>query len=506
MMMPRTSDVIAGKYMIVRVLGEGGMGIVYEATHQRLRQRVAIKMLLPAMLEHPVIVSRFEREARAAAQLRGRHVARVNDVDVTADGVPYMVMDFLEGHDLQVEMERRGRLPIPESVDVILQACAAMVEAHQLGIVHRDLKPSNLFLEIEPQVPAAPRAAPGRIVKVLDFGISKVAPHAEGEEGKLTEADTIMGTANYMSPEQVKAQPVDARADIWALGVILYEALAGRVPWLGAPAQVAAAIVSEDAPDIRSYCPTVTAELARVIHRALSRSPHDRFQDVRSFAVALAPFAHVGSIGRNFAEGIVASGSYPRGVAVTPSGDSSPIFPSMPPANDTGENAKTVLNAPGVAQELMRAHDARSSPSGGGSSPAQSTGRSTHSRGRAALIGVLVAFVFGVITIGGVVLFVRPRMIAKPASISAIPSSVPTPSPSTSVTAAVTPASPSTEPASEPASNTEQTPASSAKPATTKPATTTTAKASSTKPAAPTSAVKPVPSASSAPPDKPLFL
>jgi len=503
MMMPRTSDVIAGKYMIVRVLGEGGMGIVYEATHQRLRQRVAIKMLLPAMLEHPVIVSRFEREARAAAQLRGRHVARVNDVDVTADGVPYMVMDFLEGHDLQVEMERRGRLPIAESVDVILQACAAMVEAHQLGIVHRDLKPSNLFLEIEPQAPATPRAAPGRIVKVLDFGISKVAPHAEGEEGKLTEADTIMGTANYMSPEQVKAQPVDARADIWALGVILYEALAGRVPWLGAPAQVAAAIVSEDAPDIRSYCPSVTAELARVIHRALARSPHDRFQDVRSFAVALAPFAHVGSVGRNFAEGIVASGSYPRGVAVTPSGDSSPIFPSMPPANDTGENAKTVLNAPGVAQELMRAHDARSSPSGG-SSPAQSTGRSTHSRGRAALIGVLVAFVFGVITIGGVVLFVRPRMIAKPASISAIPSSVPTPSPSTGPSAGVTAtvaAAPSTEPTTEPASST------SAKPATTKPATTTTAaKASSTKPAAPTSAVKPVPSASSAPPDKPLFL
>ncbi|MDF2696371.1 MAG: Serine/threonine-protein kinase pkn3, partial [Labilithrix sp.] len=214
--MPQPGDLVAGKYAVVRVLGEGGMGIVYEATHQRLRQRVALKMLLPSMLEHEVIVSRFEREARAAAQLRGRHCAKVKDVDVTSDGLPYMVMDFLEGHDLQVEIERRGRLPIGEAVDYVLQACAAMVEAHQLGIIHRDLKPSNLFLELDPD-----SGGESWIVKVLDFGISKVAAN-EGD-AKLTEVDAIMGTALYMSPEQVKAShSVDARSDIWALGVILY--------------------------------------------------------------------------------------------------------------------------------------------------------------------------------------------------------------------------------------------------------------------------------------------
>jgi serine/threonine-protein kinase len=303
--MPKPGDVVAGKYAIVRVLGEGGMGIVYEAMHQRLRQRVALKMLLPAMLQHQVLVSRFEREARAAAQLRGRHVARVNDVDVTADGMPYMVMDFLEGRDLQVEIDTRGRLEVPEAVDYLLQACAAMVEAHQIGIVHRDLKPSNLFL--------AQEADSSRIVKVLDFGISKIT---NDESAKLTDVDTMMGTALYMSPEQIMAShAVDARADIWALGVILYETLAGRVPWLGMPPQVAAAIVTTDAPDLRSLC-AVPDELAAIVHKTLQRDPNHRFQDVKQLSAALAPFAPMGCVGRTLVEAAFAAGSYPRLPAV----------------------------------------------------------------------------------------------------------------------------------------------------------------------------------------------
>src|SRR5688572_3320577 len=213
--LPEVGSVVAGKYSIVRLLGEGGMGLVYEAQHLRLRQSVALKMLLPSMLEHDVIISRFEREARSAGQLRSRHTARVMDVDTTPDGVPYMVMELLSGRDLAVELEQRTRLPIDEAADIILQACAAMIEAHSLGIIHRDLKPSNLFLEMEGGT---------RIVKVLDFGISKVQNE---RDAKLTDADVVVGTAMYMSPEQVKAShAVDARTDIWALGVIFYEMLA----------------------------------------------------------------------------------------------------------------------------------------------------------------------------------------------------------------------------------------------------------------------------------------
>src|SRR5436190_11965002 len=222
--LPQVGTVIAGKYAIVRLLGEGGMGVVYEATHLRLRQSVAIKMLLPAMLAHDIIISRFEREARAAGQLRSRHAARIMDVDATAEGLPYMVMELFTGHDLAVELEHRQRLSIGEAADFMLQACAAMSEAHGLGIVHRDLKPSNLFIESEGEA---------RILKVLDFGISKVQNE---RDAKLTDADVVVGTAMYMSPEQVRASHlVDARTDIWALGVIFYEMLAGRAPWIGTP-------------------------------------------------------------------------------------------------------------------------------------------------------------------------------------------------------------------------------------------------------------------------------
>jgi serine/threonine-protein kinase len=144
--LPGTGAVIGGKYALTRVIGEGGMGIVYEATHLRLRQRVALKLLLPDLLARPDVVARFEREARAALSLSGAHVARVLDVDVLPDGLPYMVMEYLEGRDLAAELAARGPLPVHEAVDYVLQACAAMTEAHRAGTIHRDLKPGNLFL------------------------------------------------------------------------------------------------------------------------------------------------------------------------------------------------------------------------------------------------------------------------------------------------------------------------------------------------------------------------
>src|SRR4051812_21523869 len=147
--LPQIGQTLNGKYEIVRLLGEGGMAFVYEAKHQRLQQRVAIKVLTPDFARDPELVSRFEREARAVARLRTKHVVRVTDVDTTPDGIPFIVMEFLEGRDLDAELQARGRIPLEEAVDYVLQACSGMVEAHATGIVHRDLKPANLFVARE---------------------------------------------------------------------------------------------------------------------------------------------------------------------------------------------------------------------------------------------------------------------------------------------------------------------------------------------------------------------
>ena len=291
--LPQIGQTLGGKYAIVRLLGEGGMAFVFEASHQRLQQRVAIKLLTPEFARDPELVKRFEREARAVARLRTKHVARVMDVDSTPEGIPYIVMEFLEGRDLDAELVARTRIPLGEAVDYILQACAGMLEAHGMGIVHRDLKPANLFLAKE-------HAGDDRVVKVLDFGISKIV----GEATRLTGAGAVLGTVMYMSPEQVRAEPnVDTRADIWALGVILYELIAGRTPWDGHSHQIAAAIVSRDPPDIRTFA-QVPDTVATTLRTMLQRDPARRFATVREVVASLAPFAPTGSIGAGIVEQI----------------------------------------------------------------------------------------------------------------------------------------------------------------------------------------------------------
>jgi serine/threonine protein kinase len=210
--LPRPGDVLDGKYRLLRVIGEGGMGVVFEAVHEKLGQHVAIKVLQPSVARNVDLVARFEREARAAGRLRGRNVARVTDVEVSPGHLAYMVMEFLVGNDLDAELSSRAgsRMPVAEAVEIVLQACRAIAEAHAAGIVHRDLKPSNLFLCTE---------GDERVVKLLDFGVSKM----EDEASKLTSTQLVVGTVHYMSPEQVRsAKEADARTDIWALGVILY--------------------------------------------------------------------------------------------------------------------------------------------------------------------------------------------------------------------------------------------------------------------------------------------
>ena len=274
-------DLVGGKYSIRRLIGSGGMSVVYEALHVRLDQRVALKILLPELAELGEGLVRFEREARAAVQLLSSHAARIFDVDALDDGTPYIVMEFLEGRDLAAELTARGPLPIAEAVDYLMQACDAMAEAHRAGTVHRDLKPSNLFLATNGGHPT---------IKVLDFGISKVADDRLAR--RVTTTQTSLGTALYMSPEQVRsAKHVDARTDVWALGVVLYELLTASLPFAGeTTTAVAASIVADDPQRLRLLRSEVPSDLECVVMRALEKDRDRRFRNAGELATALTPF------------------------------------------------------------------------------------------------------------------------------------------------------------------------------------------------------------------------
>jgi serine/threonine protein kinase len=274
-------DILLEKYRVERVLGQGGMGVVVAARHVDLGELFAIKFLLPAALQHAQAVERFVREARAAAKLKGEHIAKVYDVGRLPDGRPYMALEYLDGTDLKEIVEKRGAVPIPEAVALVVQACEALSEAHRLGIVHRDLKPANLF------VIRRPNGTP--CVKVLDFGISKQLTPDDPEQHELTKTGMIVGSPFYMSPEQMtRAKEVDARSDIWSLGCVLYELVTGQRPFQAdALTALVGMVLQEEPPPPRAHFAGIPPALEAVILRCLAKPKEQRFQSAEDLITAL---------------------------------------------------------------------------------------------------------------------------------------------------------------------------------------------------------------------------
>ncbi len=291
---PGPGETVGGRYVVERLVGKGGMGAVLAAADSESGGQVAVKVMVGEAVTNSDSSKRFLRELRAVWALDHPHVVKLLDYGTLADGAPYMVLELLDGRSLDQLITDHGPLPIDESVDYLIQACEGVAAAHALGIVHRDLKPGNLFRIA---------GSDGRPhVKVLDFGISKanrdLDPHTDAES--LTETNMLLGSPQYMSPEQVRSsKDVDARTDIWALGVVLYRLLTGRRPFEAkSVGEQFAMVINAQPHPLQTWRSDVPLDLERVILTCLAKSRVKRWQDVGQLAMALAPFGPAGSAER----------------------------------------------------------------------------------------------------------------------------------------------------------------------------------------------------------------
>lgn len=352
---PSLGAVVAQKYRLDREVGRGGMGVVFAATDLSLGRPVALKLLLgptgapqgtPGSTTSPEDTARFMREARATASMRGDHVAQVYEAGVTPDGVPFLAMELLHGQDLDSYVHQRGALSIPEACDLMLQACAALVEAHGLGIVHRDLKPQNFFI-------LPPRDASGPKLKLLDFGISKM--HSEADLA-LTQTTMTMGSPRYMSPEQVRSSKyVDHRADLWALGAVLHEALTANPLFNETTASALhAQIVADPATPLRHVRHDAPPELEQVILRCVEKDPNRRFGSAVELAYALAPFAS--AHGRELANMLLQRHSMQLPPVYTPGQHGARIATHTPGFTATGHPVPARLGTTGAPRPARKSN------------------------------------------------------------------------------------------------------------------------------------------------------
>jgi serine/threonine-protein kinase len=342
---PLVGSTVAGRYKVIKLLGEGGMGQVYLAEHSAIEKRIALKVLRAEYAHKGDIVTRFQQEAISASRIKHPNVLDVFDFGQLENGCFYLAMEFLDGNDLADELQRARVLTAPRALPIAMQICRALQAAHSKGVVHRDMKPENVFLQ---------RTADGEeIVKIVDFGIAQLKPtneeaHAEStKHRKLTKTGMIFGTPEYMAPEQASGKHADLRCDIYAVGIILYELFTGTVPFTGETfLGVLTRHLNEVPAPMRTVFPDlqISGELEQVIMRALAKDPLQRFQSMNELASALAgtpegqfsglrgPYSHLGGDGRGSQLSSCA-------VAVTPTAQQFVGNPSVPHAAAAGSGA-----------------------------------------------------------------------------------------------------------------------------------------------------------------------
>lgn len=412
-------QILVGKYRVERQIGRGGMGIVFAATHLQLEHLVAIKVLRRDLLEDDKALGRLLSEARAAAKIRSEHVARVLDVGTLESGSPFIVMEYLDGEDLADLLDRQGALEVTQAVQFLLQSCEALAEVHAAEMVHRDLKPGNLFVAKLPDGSSS--------LKIVDFGISKHIGGSARSQAVTTSAQ-VLGSPYYMPPEQMRAEPVDERSDIWSLGAILFEMLTARPPFLGETLpEVYAAVLSRSAPSIESLRSGIPAGLDDIVQRCLDKDPGQRFCDVADLAEALAPFG--GPTSAQSVESITRILTNPQLVRPRASNvpNATPLA-ELPAAVGTARGGVGMPAGPALASlpwaDVGAAmHRAASSPSSSELGPLSATGALADLDPPARSRGVRSAWaalaLLGLLVVGGGLWFARSATPSRPLTAAA---------------------------------------------------------------------------------------
>ncbi|MBK9263400.1 MAG: protein kinase [Polyangiaceae bacterium] len=387
-------QVLDEKYQILRLLGTGGMGAVYEGENLRIKRRVAIKVLHASVSSAADNVARFEREAQAAGRIGSEHICEVLDLGVLPDGSRYMVMEYLDGETLSQRIKKNGRLAPAQSIPLMAQVLDALGAAHTAGIVHRDLKPDNIFI-------LPNKAGRADFIKILDFGVSKFS-QISGEEMNVTRAGAVVGTPYYMSPEQARGMAqVDARSDIYALGVVLYQATTGQVPFRAETFnELLFKIALELPPPPQQFVPDLDPEFAAIIQKAMAREQPHRFQSCAEFKDALLAWqAARATPGYGFATGPGMHVTGPGHITMPPGMLQGPLVHTPPPGMISGVGPGPVI--PGQTDGSQATANAWGNASGAAQpAPAPTSSRS------GALVGVLVtAVMLGGLGVAGYFVF-----------------------------------------------------------------------------------------------------